>query len=382
MISQRGISRLVHLVAFGSLIVLLAGCSAAVPSHSSSPTHSAAAPTTTPTTAAASAPGSRVPLGCTDLIGATSLSAIAGEAPHLYQDQNTTPTNLADIAQDQYGALECDWLQQHTTATGADLQVDVAPNAQSVFRSRFAAIMADQSFSTHPVATENIAGDQSGFWCANEVDALGADFSLPICDGELLVSGYWVGVQVDTVNGLTRAQLVAAVPAAMRDIANRLKAAGDAPAQWIAPATTPPGFCAASASTAVVRSVFGDSTLTAAPAPMPGITASAIGLVGPYAACTWNSSSYGYLQISLLAGGSWAFPSFAPVPIGDSVFVAQDYLTLTVAGASSAKVACVSGACDAFLAVGSTAVEVEFKDPGVARRSSVLAAIANAIATS
>ena len=323
-----------------------------------------------------------MPLGCAGLLGTSSLTAIAGDAPHIYHDQSTAPTSITDIAQDQYGALDCNWFQQDSTITGAELQVDVAPNAQSAFRSRFAAIMADQSLSTHPTATENIAGDQSGFWCANVVDGLGADSNLPICDGELLVSGYWVSIEVDTVNGLSRPQLVAAVPVAMKDIATRLEAAGAAPAQWIAPATTPPGFCAASTSTAIVRSIFGDSTLLPAPTPSESTTASTIGLVGPYAACDWGSNSYGYLQIRLLAGGSWAFPSFAPVPIGDSSFAAQDYSVLTVAGTTSAKVACVGGGCDAFLAVGSSAVEVAYNDPGVTKRASVLAAFAKALATS
>jgi hypothetical protein len=323
-----------------------------------------------------------VPLGCAGLLGTSSLTAIAGHAPHTYHDQSTAPTNITSIAQDQYGALDCDWLQQDSTITGAELQVDVAPDAQSTFGSRFAAIMADQSLNTHPAATENIAGDQSGFWCANVVDALGADSNLPICDGELLVSGYWVSIEVDTVNGLSRAQLVAAVPVAMKDIATRIEAAGSTPAQWVAPATTPPGFCTAPTSTAVVRSIFGDSTLVAATTPSNRTTASTIGLVGVYAACDWNSKSYGHLEIRLLAGGSWAFPSFAPVPIGDSSFTAQDYSALTVTGTASAKEACVNGGCDAFLAVGSSAVEVAYKDPGVAKRASVLAAFAKALAKS
>ena len=378
MISKRCIFHLVPLIA---LVGLLAGCAAPVPSRTSAPTHSAAAPTTTatPTPIAASAPGPRVPLGCANLLGASSLTAIAGKAPHVYHDQNSAPSNIADIAQDQYGALNCDWFHQDSTSTGAQLQVNVAPNAQSAFMSRFAAIMANQSRSTHPAATENVAGDQSGFWCANVVDALGADSNLPICDGELLVSGYWVSIEVDTVNGLSRAQLVAAVPIAMKDIATRLEAAGTAPAQWVAPANTPPGFCTAPTNTAIVRSIFGDSTLVAAATPSSSTTASTIGLVGPYAACDWNSKSHGYLQIRLLAGGSWAFPSFAPVPTGDSISTAQDYSALTVAGTTSAKVACVSGGCDAFLAVGSSAVEVAYKDPGVGKRASVLAAFAKAL---
>lgn len=379
MILKRSIFQFVPLIA---LVGLLAGCAAPVPSRTSPPTRSAAAPTATPTPIAASVPGSRVPLGCADLLGASSLTAIAGKAPHVYHDQSTAPTSIADIAQDQYGALDCTWFHQDNTNTGAELQVDVAPDAQSAFTSRFAAIMADQSLSTHPTATENIAGDQSGFWCANVVDALGADFNLPICDGELLVSGYWVSIEVDTVNGLSRSQLVAAVPTVMKDIATRIEAAGSAPAQWVAPATTPPGFCTASTSTAIVRSIFGDSTLVAVTTPSNGTTASTIGLVGPYAACDWNSKSYGYLRIRLLAGGSWAFPSFAPVPTGDSGFTAQDYSALTVAGTTSAKEACASGECDAFLAVGSSAVEVAYNDPGVTKRASVLAAFAKDLAVS
>ena len=378
MICNRSIARVVPLLA---LAALPAGCAATAPSHTSPPTHSAAAPTATPTPTpiAASAPGSRVPLGCADLLGTSSLTAIAGNAPHVYHDQGTAPTDIADIAQDQYGALDCNWFKQQSAITGAELQVDVAPGAQSAFSSRFAAIMADQSRSKHPAATENIAGDQSGFWCANDVDALGADSNLPICDGELLVSGYWVGIEVDTVSGLSRAQLVAAVPAAMKDIATRLKDGGPAPAQWVAPATTPPGFCTASTHTATVRSIFGDSTLVPATLPAYSTTASTIGLVGPYATCNWKSKSHGYLQIRLLAGGSWAFPSFAPVPTGDSIATAKDYSALAVAGATSAKVACVSGECDAFLAVGSTAAQVTFNDPGVAKRASALAAFAKAL---
>jgi len=53
-----------------------------------------------------------------------------------------------------------------------------------------------------------------------------------------------------------------------------------------------------------------------------------------------------------------------------------------VAGTTSAKEACVGDGCDAFLAVGSSAVEVAYNDPGVTMRASVLAAFAKALATS
>lgn len=372
----RGFVRLVPLIA---LVGLLAGCTATAPSPTSSPTHSAATPTATPTPVAASVPGSRVPLTCADVLGTGSLAAITGESPHVYHDEGTAPADVADIARDQYGALECTWFKQDSASAGAELQVDVAPDAESAFSSRFAAIMANQSPSKHPAATRNIAGDQSGFWCANDVDALGADANLPICDGELLVSGYWVGLEVDTVNGLSRPQLVESVPAAMKAIASRLEAAGTAPAQWVAPATTPPDFCTAPTSTAAVRSIFGDSTLGASKAAPFSTTASTIGLVGPYAACNWRSKTNGYVQVKVLAGGSWAFPAFVPIPTGDSGYTEKDFSTLTVAGTTSAKAACVDGGCDAFLAVGSSAVEVAFNDPGVARRATTLAAFAKAM---
>lgn len=376
MIARRRVAFSIPLIA---LIGLLAGCAAPVSSPTSSPTHATPAHTGVTT---ASRPGSRVPLGCEDLLGADAVSAIAGDAPHLYHDQNTAPTTITDIAQQQYGALDCDWFHEDSGATGAELQVSVAPDAKSAFTSRFDAIMADQSLNPHPAATENIAGDQSGFWCANDVEGLGADATLPICDGELLVAGYWVSVEVDTDSGVPRSQLVEAVPNVLKQIATRLTATGAAPGKWVAPATTPPAFCSAASSTAAVRTVFADPTLVPTPAYSYKTTASTIGLVGPHAACNWDSSTSQDLYVRLLAGGSWAFPAFTPSPTGDAGFRASDYSALSVAGAKSVKEACVNGACDAFLAVGSTAVQVTYNDPGAAKRASVLAAFVTALAAS
>lgn len=373
--------RLTRVILVAGLLAVLAGCAAPTPnptrSHSPAPSTS---PTPDPTPTTASAPGSRVPLGCGGLLGTPALQAIAGPSPTVYNDETTAPTDIQSIAQLQYGALSC--VFNDSGARGADVHIDVAPNAKAIFESRFAAIMADQAVNPHPTATQNVAGDQSGYWCATNVDQLGADRNLPICDAEILVSNYWVSVEIDTVSGFSRPQLASGLTGAMTDIAGKLTSAGPAPAKWAAPAGTPPTFCTDSSTTARIRSIVGDATVVPAKAPKTTLYASTVGLIGPAVSCAWTSKSYGYLDVDLLAGGSWAFPSIEPVATGDSVLAGHAYAPLDVSGATSAKVDCAQGVCGAFLAVGTTAVELNYKDPGAAKNRTVLAAFAKAIAAS
>lgn len=359
--------------------VALAGCAAPTPTPTQ---HHSASPKPTPTPTAAAASGSRVPLGCDDLLGTATVQSLAGASPNVDQDENSAPTDIWSAAQLQYGVLSCDWdglASSSETVPGAELQVVVAPNAKSQFEDRFAAIMADQSFIDHPVATESVAGDQSGYWCATAVDALGADAFLPVCDAEMLVSNYWVSIRIGEANALTRPQLVAGVANAMTEVASRLSAAGPAAAAWSGLSTAPPGFCAATSSTAVVRAILGDSSMAAYKVAQSDVYAWTIGLVGHLVQCAWSSSSDS-LTVSLLGGGSWIFPAFAPRALGDSDI--QSYSTVTVAGASSARLGCADGVCDSYLAVGSTAVEVTLSDVGATKNITELAALANAIAAS
>jgi hypothetical protein len=368
-------------LAIAAATVLLAGCAAPRPAPTQLPSLTAPTPTRTPT--AANAPGSRVPLQCADLLSEASWKALAGTAAKVDRDESTAPTNIESIALLQYGALSCDWDGTYTSSTsnpGSELQVVVAPDSKAEFVSRFAAIMADQTQSTHPTATENVAGDQSGYWCGMDVDALGADYNLPICDAEMLISNYWVSIQVSTVNGLSRPQLTAGLAKAMIDVAARLATAGPAPMQWVAPAATPPGFCTDSTSTASVQTIVGDRKLVAYPMGPSDVYASTIGLVGRAARCMWSDPQGGEVDIDLLAGGSWAFPGFAPIAPGDSII--RSYAPMTVPGVSSALVGCAGGGCDAYLVVGSTAVEINYNDPGAARNPALLAALAAAIAAS
>jgi len=360
------------------LLALLAGCAPAVPT----PTHTAARATPSPSPSTASAPGSRVPLGCSGLLDASSWQALAGTGAKVDLDENTAPANLASTAQAQYGALTCDW-DGTTTASasnpGSELTVVVAPDAKTGFDSRFAAIMADQTQTTHPAAIQNIAGTQSGYWCGTDLDALGADADLPICDAEMLVSNYWVSVQVGTVTGFTRPQLTAGLTAALIELAAKLKAAGPPPAQWTAPAT-PPGFCTSGASTATVRAIIGDPTLASDPPLAPTLYAQTIGLVGRDVSCAWTSAQSGAVSIELLAGGSWVFPGFTPKAPSDSV-IQGPYAATAIPGASSALLACTDDSCEAYLAIGTTAADI-YTPGGPAASKTWLAALVKAIAAS
>lgn len=366
-----------------AVVTLLAACAAPISGHS--PHQSTAeTPRPTATVRAAAGPGSRVPVKCVDLLTTQTWSALAGASAKVDHDENSAPTNIPSTAQAQFGAESCVWDGVDGASAsnqGSYLQIDIAPYSAAQFQGRFEAIMADQTQGGHPAATLNVAGDKSGYWCANTLDALGADQNLPICDGEMLVSGYWVSIVISTVQDLSRAQLSAGITAAMTEIAGKLAAAGAAPAQWKAPGATPPSFCSAPSSTATVKSIVGNQTLVLH---TPGPTAeyaSTVGLVGPYASCRWFGTSEGSVEISLLAGGAWVFPGFTPVEVADSTI--QTFVPGSVPGASAAELGnCGDGGCEAYLAVGTTLVNLYFDDQGTTKDSAILSAFVKAIAAS
>jgi hypothetical protein len=347
--------------AFAAVTILLAGCAAptAAPAHSPS----SSAPTPTPTPATASAPGPRVPIGCADLLGSATVQALAGANAKVQQDENAAPTNMVSVAELQYGAEDCVWDGVGSGAgstPGAYLSLSVAPDAKAAFESRFTDLMAVTT-PPHPAATESVAGDESGYWCATDLDILGADGPSLTCDAEMLVGPYWVGIQVGDVSGLTRSQLTGGLTTGLGRIASGLKRAGAPLSQWASPAGDPPAACAASTRP---------------------LSASTIGLTGRDVLCAWNSAPYGSQNYELLAGGSWALPKLTPVPPADADYGSNPYVPMTVAGATSAKASCGGGTCDAYLAIGPSLVEIVYDDPGAAKSSSLLEALANAVASS
>jgi hypothetical protein len=322
-------------------------------------------------------------VGCADLLGSTTVLALAGVNAKILQDENSAPSNMQSIAQQQYGAEDCVWDGEYTgvgTSTGAYLSVSIAPGAKAAFESQFSELMATTTGPSHPAATENVAGDQSGYWCATDPDILGADQPSLTCDAEMLVGDYWVGINLGNVSGRTGTQLMEGLATALKHIASALNTAG-APKTilWRSPETIPPAFCSDSASTATVRAIMGAPSLAVYPAGKWSVSASRIGLDGRHAVCYWTSPTAGSVDVELLAGGSWAIPGFKPV-LGDSVV--QSVSPVTVPGAASALLGCDSGSCSAFLAVGPTAVELDFDDLGASKDIPALTAFAKAIAAS
>jgi hypothetical protein len=145
-----------------------------------------------------------VPLGCTDLVGASNVQSLAGANAKVEQDEHSAPTNLLDIAQLQYGAEDCVWDGSYAvpgSTLGAYLRVDVAPDGKSDFESQFTNLMASLPNLPHAAAVENVAGDQSGFWCANDLETLGTDGPSRTCDTEMIVDDYWISIDVGDVIG-------------------------------------------------------------------------------------------------------------------------------------------------------------------------------------
>jgi hypothetical protein len=345
------------------LVAGLAGCAAPVDGP---PSHHTATPTTSPTTKAADAAGSRVPVGCAKLLGAAALAGLAGAKAQVRQDEHSAPTNLTSAAQLQYGAEDCVWARGgdvSDTTPGAYLNIAVAPDAKAAFQTQFAASMSSPPEFPHPAATENVAGDQSGYWCVSDSDlyALGSDGPSNICDAEMLVNDYWVSIQLGDVVTLTRDGLTAGLATALTQIASGLKKAGAPPLQWPAPASAVPSFCAASTPQAVFAQTIGGS--------------------GRLYSCEWNSTTYGERDFDLLSGGSWAVSRLKPVSPNDADYGRVAYLPITVPGVPAALASCDGSTCDAYLAVGTSAVEAVYPDPGATKNPGLLAALATAITT-
>ena len=350
-------------LALAGMTILLAGCAApsVAPTHSPSST----SPTPTPTLRAATAPGSRVPLGCADLVGVSNIQTLSGANAKVERDEHSAPTDMYAIAGLQYGAEHCVWDGGYGvpgSTSGAYLSVGIAPEGKADFESQFASLMALSPDFPHAAATENVAGDQSGFWCADDLETLGADGPSVTCDAEMRVDDYWVSIDVGDVVGLTRPQLTTGLTATLTRIASRLKAAAPVALPWKLPASTPPRFCTATAIT--VRS--------------PAL----LGLRDRYDSCHWVDDTYGTVDFDLLAGGSWAVATMNPVASGDADYGRVPYVAIQVPGVTSAQASCDGTTCDAYLAVGTSAVEIVYDDPGEAKNPALLAALAKAVAAS
>jgi hypothetical protein len=363
---------LIRIAPLVALVAVLAGCAApTVPSH----TH---ATKPTPTATAAATPGSRVPLKCADLFSPATVALLVGAPVNVLRDESTPPGNLQDVAAAQLGVLGCDWAGGDGFEAGylADLSVYIAPESRAGFTANFSHDLAEAPEAAG-APVKNTAGDKSGYWC----EAQGRSGDSPLCSAQMLVGSYWVSVSFSAVAPATAATATANTQKILAMVATQLRAAGPPETTvWAAPASTPPGFCTDPNSTVEVRKILAAPGLTVYPTGQRILDASRAALDGHDVYCLWSDSKEGSASVELLASGSWIFPGFAPVAAGDSIV--QSYAPVAVPGASSALMGCGQGGCEAYLAVGTTAVDISMVDLGTAKDIVALAAFAEAIAAS
>jgi hypothetical protein len=189
-------------------------------------------------------------------------------------------------------------------------------------------------------------------------------------------------IRLSALAPFTAASLGVGMDKSLASVAARLRAAGAPKAtEWVAPASAPPGFCSDPGSTATVRTIFGGPSLSLYPTGTRTLDASRIALNGRDTSCTWTSPTAGTVDVELLAGGSWIFPTFAPVAPSDSI-IQGPYVSTVIPGARAALLACSGDySCEGYLAIGTTAADI-YTNTGQAGSKTELAALAMANAAS
>ncbi|HMH59126.1 MAG TPA: hypothetical protein VK537_08095 [Galbitalea sp.] len=366
-----GVLRFAPIIA---VVALLAGCATATPPSTS---HSAT-PTPPPRATAASAPGSRVPLKCSDLFTPSSVAVLVGAPVQVFRDETTPPGYLYDVANAELGVLGCEWAGDEGSEAGyfADVTVYIAPDSGAGFQANYSSDLAESPANAgSPV--ENTAGDKSGYRCA----AQGRSDETPLCTAQMLVGSYWVTVDLSAVAPATAVTASVSTQKVLTRVVAQLHAVGlPKTTAWVAPASTPPGFCTDPGRTAEVRTIMDAPGLVVFPSAKRSFDATTIASERRDVGCMWTDPAEGYIGFDLLAGGSWVFPGWEPTPASDAVV--DSYAPVTVPGASSALMGSGGGACEAYLAVGTTAVEISMNDLGTAKNIAALSAFATAIAAS
>jgi hypothetical protein len=312
-----------------------------------------------------------VPLECSDLFAPANVTPLVGAPVTVYRDETTPPAYLDDVANEQLGVLPCEWAGEDAVEFGhlADLGIYIAPDSEAGFTEGYDAFVSDITKGAS-APTLNSAGDKSAYWC----EPIGLSGESPQCSAQMLIGSYWVTMSYSTVSPLTLAAATSNAQVVLSTVASKLKAAGSPGPRWKSPAASPPAFCTDTESTQQIRTLFGAADLAPFPSGTRTYDAFSIALNGPDASCTWTSKTVGAVDVELLAGGSWVFPGFTPVPSVDGIV--RSYSPVTIPGVSSALMGCEEGACDAYLPVGTTAARISFGDMGAAKDIAALSQLA------
>ena len=354
----------IGLISAATLALVLSACAPAVTTNTPAPSGQ---PSATAKPQAAS-PSVRVPVTCSSLFSAATSSTLVGVPVVARQDETTVPIDLVGITARQDGELHCLWGGQDTQDGGyvAQLQIDIAPDAQAGFTSNLAAIEGQS-----PPTAKNTAGDKSEYQCGVQ-----GDFG---CSANMLVGSYWVTIYLGDLGVATVTQTEANdhMQQALTTVASALKSATVLPA-WTAPGTLP-GFCSESGNLAMVQTAVGetDFAVTGTDAG-PADAQSYAQLPGVYSQCGWGSTNssqkFTSVQIGILKGGSWALAGMVGATDPGLYMFGGAYQSISVPGADAAVALCSTGVneCIVYLTIGKALVYVELDDPGLPQVTAVL----------
>jgi hypothetical protein len=369
---------------FSPVVALMAAVVVALALSSCAPAvHETTAPTTrphatpTPHAAQAAVPSVRVPLTCASLVTDSAASAAIGSPIKHRRDETTPVIDIADIAERQYGSLDCAW--------GGDLQdggydqylsIDITPDAAAGFTASLTGF-ANQD----PPVTTNAVGDQSVYGCAGDGDLH--------CSANMLIGTYWVTVYVQNLDAapVSLATANANVKQILTTVAVDLKSVKALPA-WNPPGGALPAFCSSDSSTAAVNSALGVTDFAPVGEDEAETDASSYPqLAGVYAQCTWGTSStsepFTYFSVAMLKGGAWVLPQL-PGEKNSKSYMLGAYTSMTIPGAAHAAGSCSVDAdqCEVAFSVGSVLVVLELDDTSDAATTAALAKIVAAIKAS
>jgi hypothetical protein len=355
-----------------AVVVVLAVSSCAPAVHPGSTPTGHPHPTVKPHPHATQAaiPSVRVPVKCASLLTDTAVAAMIGSQVQHHRDETTPAIDVTDIAQRQYGSLDCVW-GGDPQDSGYDqyLSIDITPDATAGFNANLAGFASED-----PPTTSNTAGDKSVTGCTVDGDLH--------CTGNMLVGSFWVTAYVQNLGAgpVSLATANSNIQHILTTVASSLSTA-KAGAAWKPPAGKLPTFCTAPGSTAAVNTALGatDFAIVGSDDELSD-AASYTQQSGDYTQCTWGSAAsagpFTYLSVAILRGGAWVLPQL-PGETNSKAYMLGAYTAMTIPGATAAAGDCSADADECLVAVslGSTLVVINVDDPGDAQATAALAKI-------
>lgn len=288
------------------LVLVVAGC--ASPSPESPPP--ASSPSAGPEPESPELPRSALPLNCQELVTTEVVQSQLVDPVQVRVDEASAPMDLWDAALTQVGGLHCVWGGEHRTDASYDtgLTIDVLPDAAAEFAT----------WSTSPHSGEQLRsafGDDSVFWC---------DGTFTICRGDVLIGTYWLSLYLSdsrrpvTSDAATRQTLTTL----LQPMIDAIRTAPPARPLWVPP-TESVEPCSGNGRSEIEAALGlpsdGFESWQVELGDYPDLTNVAL-VRAKVAGCRWvlatpTLSSYpNSVDLTVLPGGAWVFPSYATQP--------------------------------------------------------------------